>query len=306
MAAIEERDADGRKRGIRAPWIMLGPGGLWLVLFYALPLVLLLKMSLSSASGGSDFSEFNADPVFNWHWSNFGDALSKYGEQFGRSFAYAGIATVAAMLIAFPIAYVIAFRGGRFKNVFLGLIIIPFLTNYLIRTLAWRTVVGDQSQIVEFLRTVKLTNLFAEVGITSNPRGLLRSHLAVVGGLVYNFLPFMILPIYVAMEKIDARLIDAARDLYANTWGAFRKVVVPLSLPGVFAGSLLVFIPAAGDFVNSEYLGGVKQKMIGNVVQSEFQLNQYPVAAALALVFMAIVMILVVTYSSILGTEDLT
>jgi spermidine/putrescine transport system permease protein len=135
MAAIEERDADGRKRGIRAPWIMLGPGGLWLVLFYALPLVLLLKMSLSSASGGSDFSEFNADPVFNWHWSNFGDALSKYGEQFGRSFAYAGIATVAAMLIAFPIAYVIAFRGGRFKNVFLGLIIIPFLTNYLIRTL---------------------------------------------------------------------------------------------------------------------------------------------------------------------------
>lgn len=243
MAAIEERDADGRKRGIRAPWIMLGPGGLWLVLFYALPLVLLLKMSLSSASGGSDFSEFNADPVFNWHWSNFGDALSKYGEQFGRSFAYAGIATVAAMLIAFPIAYVIAFRGGRFKNVFLGLIIIPFLTNYLIRTLAWRTVVGDQSQIVEFLRTVKLTNLFAEVGITSNPRGLLRSHLAVVGGLVYNFLPFMILPIYVAMEKIDARLIDAARSLREYVGRAFARSWCHSRSPGYSPEACLYSFP---------------------------------------------------------------
>ncbi len=306
MATINERDSEGRKRAFVAPWSMLGPGGVWLALFYALPLILLLKMSLSSAGGDSEFSEFNADPVFDWNWGNFADAMSNYGEQFVRSFVYASAATLVALVIAFPIAYVIAFRGGRFRNLLLGLIIVPFLTNYLIRTLAWRTVVGDQSQIVDLMKTLKLTDFFDWIGLTSKRDSVLRSHLAVIGGLVYNFLPFMILPLYVALEKIDPRLMDAARDLYSSTWRAFRKIIVPLSIPGVFAGSLLVFIPAAGDFVNAEYLGGVNQRMIGNVVQSEFQLNQYPIAAALALVFMAIVMTMVVVYSSVLGTEDLT
>ncbi len=306
MAGISERDSDGRKHARVAPWAMLGPGGLWLVVFFAIPLVLLVKMSLSAVSGSSEFSEFNSDPSFAWKWSNYGDAFSKYGEQFTRSFIYAAVATLVCLLIAFPIAYVIAFRGGKYRSLYLGLIIVPFFTNYLIRTLAWKTVMGDQFFPVQIMRDLHLTNFLEWTGLTSSKTGVLRSHLAVLGGLVYNFLPFMILPLYVTLEKIDTRLVDAAQDLYASGWRAFRKVVVPLSLPGVFAGSLLVFIPAAGDFVNAEYLGGTQQRMIGNVVQSEFALNQYPIAAALALVFMAIVMTMVISYSSVLGTEDLT
>jgi spermidine/putrescine transport system permease protein len=288
---VTERDDQGRKRARRAPWLLLGPGLLFLFFFFFFPLYTLLRMSLSSSP--TRFS----DPEFSWEWDNFSNAFSQYGDQFLRSFQYAAAATILALLIAYPIAYVIAFRGGRFKTVLLGLVIVPFFTNFLIRTLAWKTILGDQGAVVGLLR---------DIGILGPNEALLRTPLAVVGGLTYNFLPFMVLPIYVALEKIDPRLIDAARDLYSNTWRAFRKVVFPLSLPGVFAGSLLVFIPAAGDFVNSYYLGSAKTTMIGNVVQNQFlvQVN-YPVAAALSFVFMAIVMTLVIIYARILGTEDL-
>jgi spermidine/putrescine transport system permease protein len=206
-------------------------------------------------------------------------------------------ATLLALVIAYPLAYVIAFRGGRWKNLLLGLVVVPFFTNFLIRTLAWKTILGDQGTLVTFLRNV---------GLMSTGGTLLRTPAAVVGGLTYNFLPFMVLPIYVALEKIDPRLIDAARDLYSNTWRAFRKVVFPLSLPGVFAGSLLVFIPAAGDFVNAYYLGSTQTQMIGNVVQNQFLVQaNYPAAAALSFVFMAIVMVIVIVYGWLLGTEDL-
>jgi spermidine/putrescine transport system permease protein len=238
-----------------------------------------------------------SDPVFDWHWGNYSNAFSQYGSQFIRSFEYAAIATILALLIAYPLAYVIAFRGGRFKSVLLGLVVVPFFTNFLIRTLAWKTILGDQGVVVGILR---------DVGILGSTSTLLRTPTAVIGGLTYNFLPFMVLPIYVALEKIDPRLIDAARDLYSNTWRAFRKVVFPLSLPGVFAGSLLVFIPAAGDFVNAYYLGSAKNTMIGNVVQNQFLVQvDYPVAAALSFVFMAMVMVMVVAYARVLGTEDL-
>ena len=238
-----------------------------------------------------------ADPVFDWHWANFNTALSKYSGQFGRSFLYAGLATLLALVIAYPLAYVIAFRGGRFKNVLLGLVVVPFFTNFLIRTLAWKTILGDQGTIVEILRSL---------GVLSSSGTLLRTPLAVVGGLTYNYLPFMVLPVYVALEKVDPRLVDAARDLYSDTWRAFRKVVFPLSLPGVFAGSLLVFIPAAGDFVNTYYLGNSKTSMIGSVVQNQFLVqSDFPVAAALSFVFMAIVMMIVIGYARVLGTEDI-
>ena len=195
-------------------------------------------------------------------------------------------------------SYVIAFRGGRYRNVLLGLVVVPFFTNFLIRTLAWKTILGDQGAVVSLLRTI---------GLLGANDTLLRTPLAVIGGLTYNFLPFMVLPIYVSLEKIDPRLLDAARDLYSNTWRGFRKVVIPLSLPGVFAGSLLVFIPAAGDFVNAYYLGSARTTMIGNVVQDQFLVqNNYPIAAALSFVFIAIVMVIVAIYSRILGTEDLT
>ena len=235
--------------------------------------------------------------MFSWHWDNFSSAFSKYGGQFTRSFVYAAAATLFALVIAYPLAYVIAFRGGRFKNILLGLVVVPFFTNFLIRTLAWKTILGDQGTVVSVLRGLS---------ILDSSGTLLRTPLAVIGGLTYNFLPFMVLPVYVALEKIDPRLVDAARDLYSNTWRAFRKVVFPLSLPGVFAGSLLVFIPAAGDFVNAYYLGNTNNSMIGNVVQNQFLVQvDYPVAAALSFVFMAIVMVIVIAYARVLGTEDL-
>ena len=206
-------------------------------------------------------------------------------------------ATLLALLIAYPVAYVIAFRGGRFRNVLLGLVVVPFFTNFLIRTLAWKTILGSEGPVVGLLRAA---------GVLGANGALLRTPIAVIGGLTYNFLPFMVLPIYVSLEKIDPRLLDAARDLYSNTWRGFRKVVLPLSLPGVFAGSLLVFIPAAGDFVNAYYLGNARTTMIGNVVQDQFLVqNNYPVAAALSFVFIAIVMVIVGVYSRLLGTEEL-
>jgi spermidine/putrescine transport system permease protein len=288
---MTDRDDQGRKRANRAPWLLLGAGLLFLFLFFFFPLYTLFRMSLSARP-----SRFE-DPVFGWEWANYSDAFSQYGDQFLRSFQYAAAATIIALVIAYPLAYVIAFRGGRFKSILLGLVVVPFFTNFLIRTLAWKTILGDQGFVVSTLQGI---------GILGDNETLLRRPIAVIGGLTYNFLPFMVLPIYVALEKIDPRLIDAARDLYSNTWRAFRKVVFPLSLPGVFAGSLLVFIPAAGDFVNAYYLGSARTTMIGNVVQNQFLVQvDYPVAAALSFVFMAIVMAVVIVYARILGTEDL-
>ena len=291
MSASVERDAQGRKAARWTPWILLLPGILWLFWFFYLPLYSLLRMSLSSKA-----SRF-AIPTFSWEWSNYDQAFSQYGAQFQRSFTYALAATLIALLIAYPVAYVIAFRGGRYRNVLLGLVVVPFFTNFLIRTLAWKTILGNQAPVVGLLRGI---------GVLGAGDALLRTPIAVIGGLTYNFLPFMVLPIYVSLEKIDPRLLDAARDLYSNTWRGFRKVIVPLSLPGVFAGSLLVFIPAAGDFVNAYYLGNARTTMIGNVVQDQFLVqNNYPVAAALSFVFIAIVMVIVGVYSRLLGTEEL-
>jgi spermidine/putrescine transport system permease protein len=290
-ATIVERDDQGKRAGGFTPWLLLLPGMLWLLFFFFVPLWTLFRMSLSER-----VDRFS-DPTFNWHWANYSEAFSQFGDQFVRSFVYAASATLLALLIGYPLAYVIAFRGGRFRNVLLGLVVIPFFTNFLIRTLAWRTILGEQSWVTSLLRNV---------GILGDSSTLLRTPTAVIGGLTYNFLPFMVLPIYVALEKIDPGLIDAARDLYSTTWRAFRKVVLPMSLPGVFAGSLLVFIPAAGDFVNAYYLGNAHTTMIGNVVQDQFLVQgNYPVAAALSFVFIAIVMVLVTVYARILGTEEL-
>jgi spermidine/putrescine transport system permease protein len=286
-----ERDDQGRKRARIVPWLLLAPGLIFLLAFFFWPLYTLLRMSLSKSPAPF------ADPVFKWEWSNFGDAFTLYGDQFVRSFVYGAVATVFALVIAYPLAYVIAFRGGRFKSLLLGLVVVPFFTNFLIRTLAWKTILGDEGVIVKTLR---------DLGVLGANGALLRTPIAVIGGLTYNFLPFMVLPIYVALEKIDPALVDASRDLYSNSWRAFRRIIFPLSLPGVFAGSLLVFIPASGDFVNAYYLGSAHTSMIGNVVQDQFlRQNNYPVAAALSFVFMAIVMVIVVVYARLLGTEDI-
>jgi spermidine/putrescine transport system permease protein len=283
-----------------APYGLLKPGVLWLCLFFLAPLWSMMVMSLSSKESRFDFF-----PSFSWEWSNYSTAFSEFGPQFARSFLYAGIATVLTILIGFPLAYVIAFRGGKYRNLLLGLVVVPFFTSYLIRTLAWGNLLADEGPVLSVIDALRLEWFLESLQIMDNGK-LLNTPAAVIGGLTYNFLPFMVLPIYVSLEKVDIRLVDAAMDLYSSASRAFRKIVVPLALPGVFAGSLLVFIPASGDFVNAQFLGNPNTTMIGNSIQDQFlrQLN-YPVASAMSFVLMFIITIFVLLYTKFLGTEDL-
>ncbi|HJX48119.1 MAG TPA: ABC transporter permease [Gaiellaceae bacterium] len=262
----------------------------WLVLFFVVPMVYLAKMSLEQGL----FPLFS----FSWAWSNFSDAVSTYRPQFVRSIEYAGVATAVSLAISYPLAYWIAFRGGRWKNLFLLLVIAPFFVTYLIRTLAWETILSDNGVIVRVLR---------DIHILGADGRLLATSAAVVAGITYNFLPFMVLPLYVSLEQVDPRLIEAASDLYANRVVSFARVTLPLSLPGVFAGVLLTFIPAAGDFINAQLLGTPRQYMIGNVIQSQFlSLRNYPTAAALSFILMGAILVLVLIFARSLGTDRLT
>ena len=283
-----------------APYGLLKPGALWLALFYLAPMWTLLRISLSSRE-----SRFSVDYQFTWELSNYLRAFSEFAPQFTRAFLYAGIATALTIAIGYPLAYVIAFRGGKYKNILLGLVVAPFFTSYLIRTIAWSSILADSGVVVSTFERLHLVGLLETLSIMDNGR-LLNTPAAVIGGLTYNFLPFMILPIYVSLEKIDVRLVDAAMDLYSTSASAFRKVVLPLSLPGVFAGTLLTFIPAAGDFVNAQFLGSPNTTMIGNSIQDQFlRQNNYPLAAAMSFVLMFIITALVIVYSRFFGTEDL-
>ena len=279
-----------RHRGL-TPYLLLAPGLAWLAIFFVAPLGFLAYQSLQSGS-------FDFGYEFTWAWENYREAISTYHEHLIRSFVYAGLATLLALLISYPLAYWIAFRGGRWKNLLLLAIIAPFFVTYLIRTLAWQTILSDNGYVVETLRTLH---------VLDEDGRLLATSTAVVAGLTYNFLPFMALPLYVALEQIDSRLIEAAQDLYASKLQAFLRVTLPLSLPGVFAGTLLTFIPAAGDFINAQLLGTPQQHMIGNVIQSKFlELIDYPAAAALSFVLMATILIGVLLYARALGSERLT
>jgi len=273
------------------PYLLLGPGLAFLALFFLVPTFYLAKQSLEEQTVDFEYA-------FRWAWSNYSDAISTYHEQFLRSLVYAGIATLIALAISYPLAYWIAFRGGRFKNVLLLFIIGPFFVTYLIRTLAWQTILADEGVVADALRAL---------GVLADDGRLLATSIAVVAGITYNFLPFMALPLYVSIEQIDRRLIEAAQDLYASRAKAFLRVTLPLSLPGVFAGTLLTFIPAAGDFINAELLGTPRQQMIGNVIQSKFLvIADYPQAAALSFVLMAAILAMIAVYTRILGTEKLT
>ncbi len=295
-------DGDRSKRaGGIAPYGLLAPGVLWLLLFFLVPIVTLIRTSLSEKGSAFDPNDIE----LTWRFATYREAISDNSEQLVRSFAYAGTATVLCILIGYPLAYVIATRGGRFRNVLLGLVVVPFFTSFLIRTLAWSSILGDRGPVVGLFEALSLMGPLESLGIAEDGR-LLATHAAVIGGLTYNFLPFMVLPIYVSLEKIDLGLIDAAKDLYSNGWHAFRKVVLPLTLPGVFAGSLLTFIPAAGDYINAELLGSPNNSMIGNVVQFRFlQQNDTPSAAALSMVLMVIITVGTLLYARLLGTEDL-
>jgi spermidine/putrescine transport system permease protein len=279
-----------RHRGL-VPYLLLAPGLAWLAVFFVVPLAFLGYQSLQEGSFDFGYS-------FSWAWENYREAISNYHEQLIRSFVYAGLATAIALVVSYPLAYWIAFRGGRWKNLLLLMIIAPFFVTYLIRTLAWQTILADQGIVASILRDLHVLDTGGRLLATST---------AVVAGLTYNFLPFMALPLYVALEAIDPRLIEAAEDLYASKLQAFLRVTLPLSLPGVFAGTLLTFIPAAGDFINAQLLGTPRQHMIGNVIQSKFlELIDYPAAASLSFVLMATIVAGVLLYARSLGTERLT
>jgi len=282
-----------RQRSRLAPYLMILPALVYLGIFYAIPFVSLLGTSLSTMGG----SIYLPKLTFAWDFSNYTDALSLYRHQIFRSFGYALTATVLCLILAFPLAYVIAFKAGRFKNLLLGLVILPFFVTFLIRTLAWKTILADGGWLVSAL---------GSMGLLPDDGRLLSTPWAVIGGLTYNWIIFMILPLYVSLEKIDGRLLEASRDLYAPNRTVFRKVILPLSMPGVLAGSMLVFIPAVGDFINADYLGSTQTTMIGNVIQKQFLVvKDYPGAAALSFVLMALILAGVLLYTRALGTEDL-
>jgi spermidine/putrescine transport system permease protein len=279
-----------RHRG-GTPYLLLAPAMLWLILFFLVPLGFLAYQSLES--GNIDFGY-----AFTWTWSNYKNAITGYSKQFERSFAYAGIATAIALLVSYPVAYWIAFRGGRWKNLLLLFIVAPFFVTYLIRTLAWETILSDHGLVVRTL---------TDIHILSPGGRLLATATAVVAGITYNFLPFMALPLYVSLDQIDPTLIEAAEDLYASKWRAFLRVTFPLSLPGVVAGTLLTFIPAAGDFINAQLLGSTTNHMIGNVIESKYkELIDYPAAASMSFVLMAIILAFVLVYARAIGSENLT
>ena len=279
-----------RRRPGALPWLLLAPGLVWLLVFFAIPLYYMAKVSLQEGSVDTGYE-------LTWNFGVYPDAISDFSEQFVRSFVYGGAATLLALLIAYPLAYAIAFHGGRWRNAMLLAVIAPFFTTYLIRTLSWQTILDDASPVVDFLKTIG--------AIPSDGRVLATSG-SVIAGITYNFLPFMILPLYASLERIDKRMLEAAYDLYSSRRAVMRKVVIPLSAPGIVAGTLLTFIPSVGDFINAELLGTPRQSMIGNVIQSRYlEVTDYPTAAALSFILMAIILVMVGVWARIAGTEAL-
>jgi spermidine/putrescine transport system permease protein len=273
-----------------APYLLVLPGGAWLLVFFLLPIVFLASMSLQT---GNIFDGFR----LTWRISNYVDAVQQYHVQFLRSLRYAAIATALTLLVSYPLAYWIAFRGGRYKTTFLLLLLLPFLVSFVIRTLAWRFILSDDGIVLGTLKSWHLLPSDFHV---------LASSTAVISGIAYNFLPFMALPLYVALERIDRSVVEAAQDLYASKVQVFRRVIFPMSIPGVFAGVLLTFVPAMGDYVNAAILGGTRTKMIGNIIQLEYLTNfHYPIAAALSFILMGGLLIGIFLYARLLGTRGL-
>ena len=286
-------------RGRWVPYVLLVPGLLWLAVFFILPTITLFSTSLQTGTLETGYS-------LTWEFANYTRAWAEFWPQFARSLFYAGLATLAALIIAYPLAYTIAFKAGRYRNVLLVLVIAPFYTSFLIRTQAWKTILADNGVIVETLDRLGILQVLSFVGLTADDR-VLATPLAVITGLTYNFLPFMTLPLYASLERLDSRLVEAAGDLYASPFTAFRKITFPLSLPGVVAGTLLTFIPAAGDYINAQLLGSLPATaMIGNVIEAQFlRVLDYPTAAALAITLMVVVVGLVTVYVRRAGTEEL-
>ncbi len=320
------------------PYLLLLPGIGWLLLFYVYPALQLFLVSLWTGNITDGYEQ-----TFNF--GVYAEGFSEYWPWIVRSAAYGGLATILAFLLGYPLAYAIAFRGGRYKNLLLFLVIAPFFVSFLLRTISWKIILADSGIVLGPLK---------DIGLLGDDFRILATPVAVIAGITYNLLPFMTLPLYVALEKVDIRLLEAARDLYAGPWRpggtiagailgaviggfaafvlgadplvpavvgaaiggvvgtfliseAFVRVTWPMSLPGVFAGSLLTFIPAVGDFINAELLGNPRTQMIGNVIQGRFlEIADYPMASALSFILMAAIIVGVLVYARVIGTEELT
>jgi spermidine/putrescine transport system permease protein len=282
----------GAGKGSKVGYLLLLPGIAWLLLFFAVPAAQLVATSLYDPNGSLETGY-----AMTWSFPNFLDALSTYGEEFARGLGYAASATVLALLLGYPLAYAIAFKSGRWKNVMLVLVVAPFFTSFLVRTLAWKSILADNGFVVQSLQAV---------GILDPDGRLLATSVAVVAGLTYNFLPFMVLPLYASLEKIDLGLVEAGSDLYASSFTSWRKITLPLSMPGVVAGTLLTFIPAAGDFINPTLLGSPGQYTIGNVIENTFLVQlDFPMAAACSVILMVTIVVLVLLYVRRANSEDL-
>ena len=289
--------SSGPKSGIKSkswtPYLLLAPGIIWLVTFFIFPIISLASTSTMVRPEGAQIGTY----VQELRFANYIDAFQANQEQYIRSFVYAALATILALAIAYPLAYMIAFKSGKYRNILLVLVVAPFFTSFLLRTVAWTQILGDEGPIVSTLKLLPFVD--DNMRLTSTP-------FAVVSGLTYNFLPFMTLPLYASLERIDPRTLEASGDLYANAFTTFRKVTVPLSLPGVVAGTLLTFIPAAGDYINAAILGNPNTRMIGNVIESRFfAVVDYPTAAALSFTLMATILILVTLYIRRTKTDEL-
>jgi len=276
---------------VAAPYLLSLPAGMWLLILFLIPLVVMLSLSLQTCNNATGAC------VMTWHWSEFGQQLSLYHGQLLTSFYFAGAATVIDVIVSFPIAYWIAFHGGNKKTFFLLMLLVPFFVSFVIRTVVWNFILSDNGVVLGGLKNVHLLPQNFHV---------LATGYAVVAGLAYNYLPFTALPLYVAIERIDKRVLDAAYDLYASKRQAFTKVILPLAVPGLFAAFLLTFIPALGDYVNQQVLGGTGNTMIGTVIQNAFLTNlDYAGGSALSAVLMAVALIGIFAYARLLGSRTI-
>lgn len=271
------------------PYLLILPGGLWLLIFLVVPLVFMASVSTQEGDVVNGFAQ-------TFHFANYPEALVRYRTQFLRSVGYGLTGTVLAIIIAYPVAYWIAFRGGARKSTYLLLVLLPFFVSFVLRTVSWKFLLADDGIVLGPLKSA---------GLVDSGFHVLQTSAAVIGGLVYNYLPFMILPIYVALERVNPQVVEAAQDLYASRAQAFLRIVLPLSLPGVFAGVLMTFVPMTSDYVNATILGGPENTMIGNIIQTEYLVNaDYPVGAALSFTLMAAMLIGIFAYARALGTEN--
>jgi len=294
--AVEEHRA---KRNL-LPYFLLAPGVLWLVIFFLIPIITAVSASVQTGSLDEGFS-------LTWRWANYSDMFSTYNAEIVHSMIYSVACTVLCLALGYPLAYFIAFRGGRWKNLLMALVIAPAFTSFLIRTIAWETILADHGWVTRALVDTKVTDVMVNLGLLTNNHQLLNTPFSVVFGMVYNFLPFTVLPLYTSLEKIDPRLHEAGADLYGSGYKTWRYVTWPLSLPGVIAGTLLTFIPAVGDYINAYMLGSPNTQVIGQVIENEALRDQfgYPIASAMGVVLTAGTLLVVMLYVKKAGTEDL-